>query len=33
VEEDCERIDRAGRDVLLAAACIAPRGGWKPLPD
>jgi probable F420-dependent oxidoreductase len=31
VEEVCEQIERAGRDVLLAAAGIAPSGEWKPL--
>jgi alkanesulfonate monooxygenase SsuD/methylene tetrahydromethanopterin reductase-like flavin-dependent oxidoreductase (luciferase family) len=31
VDELCEQIERAGRDVLPAAAGIAPAGGWKPV--
>jgi len=29
VTELCEQIDRAGRDILPAAAEIVPQGGWK----
>lgn len=31
VNELCEQIDRAGREILSAASDIAPRGGWKPV--
>jgi probable F420-dependent oxidoreductase len=31
VDELTEQIERAGRDVLPAAAGIAPKGGWKPV--
>jgi probable F420-dependent oxidoreductase len=30
VDELCEQIERAGRDVLPAAAALSPAGGWKP---
>jgi hypothetical protein len=31
VDELCEQIERAGRDVLPAAAGISAAGGWKPV--
>ena len=31
VDEICEQIDRAARDVLPAAIGLAPQGGWKPV--
>jgi len=31
VTELCEQIDRAGREILPAAAEIAPQGGWRPV--
>ncbi len=31
VTELCEQIDRAGREILSAAADIAPQGGWRPV--
>jgi probable F420-dependent oxidoreductase len=31
MDELAEQIERAGRDLLPAAAGIAPQGGWKPL--